>query len=199
MSSINLLELIPRCHAGSRAKGFWDITPNKGQQLMLVISELAEALEADRKEVVSPTPERLAQIIIELAEMEEQHATSRWQGLFISAIKDTPADELADAYIRLCDYAGGFGLDASAVVRGRNSELLGFDKVPEQLNLGECLLAATEAVVEINTDGFQAIAVGKAQAVIEYVAGLFNIDLATHIDLKLQYNATRPAKHGKAY
>lgn len=26
MQAINLIELIPRCHAGSRAKGFWDVT-----------------------------------------------------------------------------------------------------------------------------------------------------------------------------
>ena len=36
-------------HSNARAKGFWDVRFNLGERLMLIVSELAEALEADRQ------------------------------------------------------------------------------------------------------------------------------------------------------
>jgi hypothetical protein len=36
------------CHQRAVAKGFWDVPHSVGHYLMLVVSELSEAVEADR-------------------------------------------------------------------------------------------------------------------------------------------------------
>ena len=69
------------CHQAVRAKGFWEKERNVGEMLMLVVSELGEAIEAHR---------------------------TRNFGL---EQKDTFEDEIADAVIRLFDLCGGLGID----------------------------------------------------------------------------------------
>jgi len=74
-----------------------------GQRLMLITSEIAEALEGNRKD-------RNAKI----------ESKSYYDGLadnemfnheFEKYIKDTTEDEMADALIRILDYAGAYGID----------------------------------------------------------------------------------------
>lgn len=187
MNSIDLTTLIPRCHEAAKAKGFWDTLPNRSQMLMLVVSELAEALEADRKGRF--TMEGCLEGTLNTLE----HCPQYFETRFVANIKDTVEDELADAYIRLCDFVGGFGLDIEEV--GSEHETL---ECPE--NFGEALLGTTAIVcmVDYELDASER-AVGMALAHIEALCKLRGIDLATHIDLKLRYNATRPVRHGKAY
>lgn len=206
MTSINLLELIPRCHAGSRAKGFWDVTPNKGQQLMLVVSELAEAMEADRKGR-NARPDSFHSImnynpkVLGAGGLEEYFASA-----FVSHMKDSVGDELADAYIRLCDYVGGFhAAEAEDIARkyqGLPAQIKE-DGMPTPVpdNFGEALLDITTAVGSIHymVEEAQSMILPYIFLKLERLCERMAIDLATHIDLKLRYNATRPAKHGKAY
>lgn len=72
---------IEQCHRGAKDKGFWDKDRNVGEMLMLIVSELGEAVEAHRK---------------------GQHGLLK---------KDTFEDELADTVIRLFDLCGGLGID----------------------------------------------------------------------------------------
>lgn len=209
MTTLLTAELIDRCHAGSRAKGFWDETPPQGQQLMLVVSELAESLEAHRKG-------RTANF------NAYHHACDKrieqWEGptpparddiccpYFESYIKDTVGDELADAYIRLCDFAGGFSYLLDEVIRYNASRIYWLtenkDYIPAPpVNFGFALLLITRDVCDaLSGDTVRyADKLADAMASIEKLCEREGTDLATHIDLKLRYNATRPAKHGKAY
>jgi len=79
--STTISELIQDCHETAKAKGFWDKERNVGEMLMLIVSELGEAIEA--------------------------HRTGN-AGLLK---KDTFEDELADTAIRLFDLCGGLGID----------------------------------------------------------------------------------------
>ena len=72
---------IKQCHELAREKGFWDKERNVGEMLMLIVSELGEAIEAHRKDELG---------------LEK---------------KDTFEDELADTAIRLFDLCGGLGID----------------------------------------------------------------------------------------
>jgi hypothetical protein len=194
MTTLLTSELIDRCHSAARAKGFWDIVPPQGQQLMLVISELAEALEADRKgKKATALPPALVEHFTKYMGDAENGA----RALFENTIKDTPADELADAYIRLCDFVGGFELRFSSVKRFHEVGSITFDKYPA--SFAEALLGVTSIICDAATESKKEEYIGDALAAIEWVAKSEAIDLATHIDLKLRYNATRPAKHGKAY
>jgi len=46
---MELKDYVEKCHATAREKGFWDTKRELGTMLMLIVSELGEALEADRK------------------------------------------------------------------------------------------------------------------------------------------------------
>lgn len=46
---MDLRETARQIHENNKAKGFWDKERNVGEMLMLVVSELSEALEADRE------------------------------------------------------------------------------------------------------------------------------------------------------
>ncbi len=86
----------------NKAKGFWDDNPkdrNFGELLMLVTSELGEALEADRK------GNRVLQK--DLQSVSEEFDEGRFKEL----IKDTVEDEVADAVIRLFDMCGALNID----------------------------------------------------------------------------------------
>jgi len=74
-------EWIETCHQSAKEKGFWEKDRNVGEMLMLVVSELGEAIEAHR------------------------------HGDMGLERKDTFEDELADTAIRLFDMCGGLGID----------------------------------------------------------------------------------------
>ena len=91
----NLNELAKEVHKGNVERGFYDPQPTLKTQLMLVITELSEAVEADRKG-------RYAHALFIGTEMTPK--------AFEEHIKDTFEDEIADAYIRLLDIAGNRGI-----------------------------------------------------------------------------------------
>ncbi len=200
MTTLLTSELIERCHAGSRAKGFWDETPPQGQQLMLVISELAEALEAHRKGLQADFPlykESLERVALMTP---EQHKQEAWARAFVACVKDSVGDELADAYIRLCDFAGGFGLDIDGLI-ATEDEWYDLSAGVGQ-NFGEALLSITYDVASAwvnEAETTKEVPLGTAMAEIRLLCDREGIDLATHIDLKLRYNATRNRLHGKSY
>jgi NTP pyrophosphatase (non-canonical NTP hydrolase) len=78
-------------HSTAKDKGWWDKDRNDGEMIALIHSELSEALEALRHG--NPPDDKIPE----------------FSGL---------EAELADAVIRIMDYAGGRGLDvAGALVR----------------------------------------------------------------------------------
>lgn len=90
-----LSELIALCHERSKVAGWYTDAKtgepkviNKGERLMLMVSEISEAMEGARKDLMDDhLPHR---------KMEEV--------------------ELADAIIRICDYAGWQGFDLAGAV-----------------------------------------------------------------------------------
>ncbi|MFY8021524.1 MAG: hypothetical protein ACOVP1_10010 [Bacteroidia bacterium] len=84
----------------NKEKGFWDQERNIGEMLMLVTSELGEAMEAHRKGKFSNW---------NLYETDCQSNSSN--EAFKQHIKDSFEDEIADAFIRLLDLSAGLGID----------------------------------------------------------------------------------------
>ncbi len=79
-------------------KGFWKDDRQIGTLLMLIVSELSEALEAHRKNKSSTD--------ISLIENSESFKEE-----FELHIKDTIEDEIADTFIRLFDFCGYLNID----------------------------------------------------------------------------------------
>ena len=99
MKTLNKLR--DEIHEYAISKGFWDKERETGTLLMLCVSELAEAMEADRKD-------RYADL--ELIEKDkEDFIDFKWS--FENSIKDTFEDELADTIIRILDLCGAKGID----------------------------------------------------------------------------------------
>ncbi len=111
-------------HKTSTDKGFWkdyddakDILPLGdlrsavqrafiSQKIMLTVSELSEAMEAQR------TNHRADKLKFEyqMVEIEEGDEFAA-KTVFENTIKNSIEDELADALIRICDLAGKMGVD----------------------------------------------------------------------------------------
>lgn len=102
-------------HQDAKRKGFWDSERETGTLLMLCVSELSEALEADRKgrKNMLKTFER----DMEFARLNHDNFTPDdinydWiVNRFETTIKDTFEDELADTVIRILDLCGARGID----------------------------------------------------------------------------------------
>jgi NTP pyrophosphatase (non-canonical NTP hydrolase) len=95
----NLNEIAKELHESAIKKGFWDEKREVGTLLMLIVSELSEALEADRKNHHAD---------IRLFEADENLKIST---AFKDNIKDSFEDEIADTFIRLFDLVGHLDID----------------------------------------------------------------------------------------
>lgn len=114
---MNIKDLIKMAHANAVAKGFYEREQNVGERLMLVVSELSEALEADRNNrgasigafdiEVRPTMLK----VDERGEIVQRIESPIFKEAFTEHIKDTFEDELADAVIRIADMCGAMGID----------------------------------------------------------------------------------------
>ena len=65
--SLNKLSEI--CHSIAKEKGFWEKERNIGEALMLIVTELAEAMEAHRKQDQENFREELADTFIRLLDL----------------------------------------------------------------------------------------------------------------------------------
>lgn len=105
MTQPKLNDFCIEVYEANKLKGFDVSKENIGQTLMLVNSELCEALEAHRKG-------KTANLTLFLSEHN-----GKWERpshdvfSFQSTIKDTFEDEIADAVIRLFDLIGALKID----------------------------------------------------------------------------------------
>lgn len=109
MKKIGLNELAKEIHSGNVKRGFWEGKYEIGTLLMLCVSELSEALEADRKDRFADLEayEECEKANDILETDKEVYMISSFENL----IKDTFEDEIADTMIRLFDLSAGLGID----------------------------------------------------------------------------------------
>ena len=98
---MNLNELAKQIHKNAVNKGFYENPKETGTLLMLIVSELGEALEADRKNKHSD--------IKKFTEL--QFDFLGFENSFKQEIKDTFEDEIADSLIRILDLCAYKGID----------------------------------------------------------------------------------------
>lgn len=107
MESLN--QLRDEIHANAKEKGFCDSKKEVGTMLMLIVSELAEALEADRTGDFCDFSKyeeckKEMDVGIRTSEEIEKYAFEKY-------IKNTFEDELADVIIRTLSICGYLGID----------------------------------------------------------------------------------------
>lgn len=100
MNYKDLNELSKVIHQDNVDRGFYDDPRQIGTLLMLIVSELSEALEADRKN-------RHCSVVTYALTPEGELDVDK----FKEKVKDTFEDEIADAFIRLFDLCGYLNID----------------------------------------------------------------------------------------
>ena len=100
--------------ANALRHGFHHKDQNIGEMLMLIVSELSEALEADRKNKHADLQNYNAGIATYNGESESQDKST-----FEFYIKDTFEDELADAVIRIADLCGYLNIDLESHIKAK--------------------------------------------------------------------------------
>jgi NTP pyrophosphatase (non-canonical NTP hydrolase) len=179
-------------HQTAKQKGWWDKERNAGEILMLVISELAEALEAKRKGKDADI-ETFEKNMAQTVDAEKYFPT-----YFLESIKDSVADELSDSVIRLLDYAGYKNIHI-ALEKWRNVPNMHYFPC---VNFSESLLSITSTIVTIkdfSQEKYLEEYISNAILKIAMLAESENIDIHNHILLKMRYNKTRERMHGKKF
>lgn len=181
------------CHQRAVAKGFWDEPDSVGHYLMLVVSELSEAVEADRLD-------KWAKLDPDTIDTLQRIEGAPYAQSFLREVKDTVEDELADAVIRLLDLLGWM-LKDRALSEYEVDPNLGVSAfyIAGQTTLADTLWPILMEACYLCAKYAHRPAILYAIRSLELTCDHMGIDLMTHIDLKLKYNATRPALHSKKY
>ena len=102
-------------YEANKLKGFDVAESNIGQTLMLIVSEVAEAMEADRKDrsnMLKVFMQDLSFGRVDISDFEKENENCAWiKNRFETTVKDTFEDEIADTIIRLFDLCGGLNID----------------------------------------------------------------------------------------
>ena len=189
-----LIKRIPAIHAGNKAKGFWEGPQNKSERVMLMITELSEAVEAHRKNKrFDPSGLYSENRKILETKIDAPEYLISWKEIFTGWVKDTVEDEIADAVIRILDYCGGFNIQI--IPRDYRKVSTG--------NFAEDILVITEntlfALKQEGNKPYSLVDWGYTLMNIIKFCEWYGIDLLQHIDWKVKFNSTRPYKHNKAY
>ena len=99
---MNFNDLAFVIHENAKSKGFWDVSTNIPEKLMLIVSEVSEALEAHRHGRIAPKG-------IANKEFDRDE--------FEAIYKDTFNDEIADTIIRLLDLCGHLKIDIDTHIK----------------------------------------------------------------------------------
>lgn len=189
--NIDLNKLSKEIYEANKAKGFHDENNSKDHMLCLVISELMEAVEADRK----------GRTFNEIGcenDFEYFHIYEKTIGFeksFKINIKDTVGDELADAVIRLLDTAGALGVRVWNRCTGYLDAHILVEDVKESTFTENIFYIVYIICYYMEHEDLYEIAIYSINKLCESM----NIDLWKHVELKLKYNSLRPYKHGKKY
>lgn len=190
----NLNKLSQEIHENAVNHGFWEDKPTIEHCLMLVVTEIAEMVEADRKgNSINIAQERRPDGRNTLHDNFRQVVENAgdFNTTFEALIKNTVEDEMADVAIRLLDLAGSLGMDFDKMAEMR------YHRSFDRFTFTENAFALTKGLCRETISIFKRIHFGLFY--VEQWAKSRDIMLQWHIRQKMRYNAARPNKHGKKY
>nr|DAF67681.1 MAG TPA: hypothetical protein [Caudoviricetes sp.] len=189
IKKINWNKLRDMAHETSVNHGFYDNKPSNIHFLCLIVSELMEAVEADRKNnraiINSLEGERYGCF----SDKTFHSGNMQFKEIFEEHIKNTLEDELADVVIRCLDLAGANGID------------LPNGYIPTIHNPGNAFTEKVWYISGMLTNPNVTLPC-KLLSTMGYcfqLASDYSFDLVWHIEKKMMYNSLRAMKHGKRY
>lgn len=176
---MNYNEYRDEAFATAKRNGFHEELCSVEHLKCLIISEMMEAVEADRLAHYADFKGYLDAIW-----------NMPYDDNFELHIKDTVEDELADVCIRIFDLAGYKNIDLNDAMQKvtYNSCLSG--TFTEYIYRAVRVLSAREPL---------GVSLARTLTRILKIAEQDDIDIETHIRLKMDYNKGRKYKHGKKY
>lgn len=185
----NLNELRDKAYQCAVSHGWHEKDLSDEHFLCLVISELMEAVEADRKEKhanMNKFNQKMDYFLYELQLYGESYDIA-YREMFEDHIKDTVEDELADACIRLFYLAGlkGYDLD-SFDYEGSDTEDY------YKMNFTESMFRICVYITDYIYRDEPAVILNEIFAFCKDR----KIDIFWHIEQKMRYNELRTYKHG---
>ena len=188
-------DFIARAYDNAVKHGFHEKMLTVEHMMMLVLSEIGEAVEADRRNLHA-----------------NLHGFEICKGLtyndrFKNYVKDSVEDEMADVAIRLFDLCGTLNITPTDRFESYSEIFKSFRKNYQRHSF--CERAFVLSAILCHADGASVTDDGSGKSLPDIIgAALFflfamaddmNVDFIRHIELKMEYNETRPKKHGKKY
>lgn len=183
------LELIAKdIHDNAVKKGFWEKPVYLEQKLLLIISEICEAQDADRKR-------KTADLVAYHA--AESAAKGQTKEAYEAHVKDSFEAEIAGTLIRCIDYCVYNKIDFKLIREFEpKQEFADSTDVSTQLFYLAGLVGLLNNAKTTNPSDI-------LPRVIYFAFWLcwnrWSIDIVKFIHLEHEYNKQRPVKHGKAY
>ena len=171
----------------ARAHGWHDKPLSKEHYMGLIMTEVAEAVEADRNGRRAQTSEFEKLIGKYPRAIESETGKSWFMVTYKDYVKGSVEEEFADIVIRLLDMAYG--------LRGDKMEWRGYypwgDTYHEDKTFIEQAWYYVKEVLNWGT-----MNISDSVSYIFDWADHLNIDLKKHVEWKMKYNEYRPYKHG---
>lgn len=184
-------EFIDRAYKCACEHGFHDKELSIEHSLMLVITEVSEAVEADRKNMEA----KFGKYEKELNKYEKLvDYDTRFKCAFEKFVKNSVGDELADVCIRLYDLCGMMDIEPTYYDYGIKGKT--FQDIPYRTFTERCFFLCT---LITNCDVDVRDVIGSSLQFVYCMCEDMGIDIERHIELKMEYNESRPMKHGKKY
>lgn len=200
MDREKILGFIKRAYTTALDHGFHDEKHSDTHYMMLVLSEIGEMVEADRKN---------RRAVYDAVEYSEKHADETddvyWNRYFESDVKDTLEDELADVCIRIFDFCGFRKITPAMSSNGvfgmqdEFKEIFGNMSVCEQCFALSCLVGDIGRYSEKWDKDRTEREIGAILSFCFDFAKFHGFDLEWHVENKLRYNESRERLHGKGY
>lgn len=184
-------EYTKRAYDTACKHGFHDQEQPNEHWLMLVITEVAEMVEADRKG--RRAHKEMFKHNITTKQPREQKK-AHWCFCFETFIKDSFEDEMADACIRLLDLAGLRGIEVDSFRYFPEDVLQEYRETSvteKAFNLCRILSSMFSESLKMRIE--------SALYFVECWAKSECIDLEWYIAQKMEYNEQRARLHGKKY
>lgn len=197
MEREKVLGFIKRAYTTALDHGFHDEKHSDAHYMMLVLSEIGEMVEADRKN---------RRAVYDAVEYSEKHADETpdvsWCRYFERDVKDTLEDELADVVIRIFDFCGLRKITPAMSSKGVLDMQDEFKRIFGGMTICEQCYALCNLVTDVTrfaSPDEKQRALGSMLSFAVSFARHHGIDLEWHIDRKMRYNENRAIRHGKEY
>lgn len=186
----SLNQLRDEAYATACEHGFHEQKHSSEHLLMLVITEMSEAVQADRKGLRANM-----KAFDYWKEKEGDGFKDKFSDVYKSCISGTVEDELSDIVIRLLDIAGLCNIDleyAECLLTKTKGFFIEDGISLTEFMFRECKEITEEVPLDIKINYVVA-------EIIHYAKLKLDTDLYRYIDLKMKYNKLRPYLNGKKY